>query len=653
LVVLWVALPAIAVLACASPAQRPESATPDARPGATASTAPVLVSTTGDSVPLEHATTYVPVTEDDPAWGHPLAPVTIVEFGDFECPFSSRVNATLDKIRLTYGPSKVRLVWKHYPLPFHRNARAAADAAHSVFELGGPNAFFKFHDQAFGNQHGLTAENYETWANIAGVDAGRFRALVASKNAAGKVDDDIALARRLGINGTPVFCINGVMVNGAQPFEKFQEVIDSELVEAKTLLDSGTRREDVYVLRTGRNFKEVPPAPPTSPTNPDDDLAVWKIPVLPDDPVRGPKDALVTIVQFSDFQCPFCERVEKTLDQVMSAHPKDVRIVWKDNPLPFHPRARPSAILARNVFEKRGNEAFWKVHEALFASLPKLEDVDLKRIAEDAGLAWNPIALAIEKNHAPKVDSNMDLAVDFKARGTPHFFINGVRLAGAQPREKFEERVTAALEAARALVAGGVPRSKVYETTIANGTLPEPPEQKTIPRPDATTPFRGNAAAPVVIQEFGDFQCPFTKRVTPTLAEVEATFGKKVKLVWRHMPLPFHKDAFLAAEAAQEAFAQKGNVGFWRFHDALFEAQETGIGRDVLESIAERLGLDMRRFRGALDSHVHRKKVEADAKIAENAGISGTPGFVINGYFVSGAQPAVVFQKAIRRALAP
>src|SRR6186713_3553725 len=157
--------------------------------------------------------------------------------------------------------------------------------------------------------------------------------------------------------------------------------------------------------------------------------------------------------------------------------------------------------------------------------------------------------------------------------------------------------------------------------------------------------------ASVSVTEFVDFQCPFCKRVQPTLAEVEATFGSKVRLVVRHLPLPFHKDAGLAAEAAQEAFSQQGNAGFWRFHDALFEAQETGIGRDVLEAIAERLGLDRARFQRALDSRTHRAKIEADARIAADAGIDGTPAFVINGAFLSGAQPAPAFKKLVQRAL--
>jgi protein-disulfide isomerase len=642
----------LAVLACAGPPRAPEGPLTDDAAPVEAGYAPVLVATTNDGASLDHRAASVPVSADDPQWGDPLAPVTVVVFSDFQCPFCSRVGPTLEKIRRTYGPYEVRIVWKNNPLPFHKEARPTADAAQCVFSLGRSNAFWRFHDQAFANQKDLTPENHERWAVEAGVDLEKYRELLASKKPADKVEEDMALAKRIGATGTPAFRINGVTVSGAQPFEKFQEVIDVQLAEAKKLLNAGTSREDLYVVLTNRNYEAPPPKGTGASDKEEEDLAVWKIPVHPDDPVRGPYDALVTIIEFSEFQCPFCKRVKPTLDEVLSAHPKDVRLVWKDNPLPFHLRAKPSAILGRRVFEKQGNQGFWKAHDRLFESQPRLEDDDLRLIAEDLGLAWNPIALAIEKDRTPKIEQSIDLAADFAARGTPHFFINGVRLSGAQPREKFEERVADALLVARELVARGTPRAKVYETIIKGGKLPEPPPSKVIPRPDATTPFRGNASAPVVIQAFMDFQCPFCKRVLPTLAELEAEFGTKVKIAWRHLPLPFHKDAALAAEAAQEAFAQKGNAGFWRFHDALFEAQEKGIGRDVLESIADQIGLDMKRFRAALDSHKHLPKVEADMKIAQDADINGTPGFVVGEYFVSGAQATPAFRKVIRRVLA-
>jgi protein-disulfide isomerase len=337
---------------------------------------------------------------------------------------------------------------------------------------------------------------------------------------------------------------------------------------------------------------------------------------------------------------------------VQETYKDDVRFVWKDNTLPFHPRAKPAAILARHAYKTKGDKAFWEAHDALFESQPKLEDADLEAVAGKIGLPWDAVKAAIDANkYADKLDSSQEVANDFQARGTPHFFINGVRLSGAQPFDKFKAAIDEQLTKAKAAVARGVPKAKVYEEVTKEGKEPPPPEKKEVPAPDASSPFKGGANAKVTIQIFSEFQCPFCKKVEPTLAEMEKEFGNKVKFVWRNLPLPFHKDAPLASEAAQEAFAQKGNAGFWKYHDKLFEGQEQGLGRERLEAVATEVGLDMEKFKSALDSHKHKAKVDADAKIGNDAGINGTPGFVINGYFLSGAQPAPAFKKLINRAL--
>jgi protein-disulfide isomerase len=136
--------------------------------------------------------------------------------------------------------------------------------------------------------------------------------------------------------------------------------------------------------------------------------------------------------------------------------------------------------------------------------------------------------------------------------------------------------------------------------------------------------------------------------------QITDTYGDKVKFVWRHKPLPMHPDAPLASEAAHEAFKQKGSDGFWKMHDLLFQNQSTpdGLKRPALEKYAEQLGLDMNKFKSALDNNAHKAQIDADSKVGDDAGISGTPAFVINGYFVSGAQPFPKFKKLIDRALA-
>jgi protein-disulfide isomerase len=565
------------------------------------------------------------------------------------------VSPTLDALKSTYGPDQIRIVWKHLPLPFHQRARATHDASATVFALGGSASFWKFYELVLQNQRDLTAENFLAWAVRSGVDQRAFDTALQARTYANKVDADLSLAQNLDVNGTPGFLINGVKVSGAQPIDKFKEVIDAELAEARKLSASGVKPADLYVTLTNKNFKRAEAAATkTSPV--EEDGAVWNVPVFSDDPQRGPANALVTIVMWSDFECPFCKRVEVTLKEVLAKYPSDVRIVWKDNPLSFHQRAMPAAILARVAYQQKGATGFWKAHDALFESQPALADDDLKVVAEKVGLNWQGVKNAIAKRtHVPRLEQSMELASELQARGTPHFFINGVRLSGAQPIESFDKLIAERLAVAKETLAKGVARNRLYEELVKDGKTPPPPETKEIALPTTPAPFKGPANAKVVIQQWSDFQCPFCSRVNPILEELQREFGKQIKIVWRNMPLAFHRHAALAAEAAHEVFEQKGNLGFWSYHDKLFAAQgqEGGLERANLEAIAATLHVDMTKFREALDSRKHKARIDADMEAATKAGISGTPSFVVNNYALSGAQPVAAFRRLVRRALAP
>jgi protein-disulfide isomerase len=604
---------------------------------------------------LDHSAAPIPVSAKDPQWGNQTAPVTIVEISDFQCPFCKRGNDTLNQIKAKYGKDKVRIVFKHQPLPFHKEARPAHEAAAAVHAIGGNDAFWKFHDLAFENMQALTEANFEKWAQQAGVDGAKFKEAHSAKKYAAKVDEDMALAQKIGATGTPAFRINGITLVGAQPIEKFSEIIDQQLAEAKKMLAAGTAPEKLYVELTKKNFQAPPEqAAQQQPQAPPEDTTVYKVPVYDDDPAKGPKDALVTIVEWSEFQCPFCKRVNDTVKQIMDTYGKDVRFVWKDNALPFHNRAVPAAILARVAYKTKGDKGFWDAHDALFESQPKLEDDDLKAVSEKVGLSWDQVKKAIDENkHKEKIDQSMELASELDARGTPAFFINGRKLSGAQPFDAFKKIIDAELAKANALVARGIPRAKVYDEVMKEGKEPPPPEKKDVPNPPASAPSKGPANAKVTLQVFSDYQCPFCKRIEPTIDEMVQTYGNKIRVVWRDLPLPFHAEAPLAAEAAREAHAQKGNAGYWKFHDKLFDVQAApdGLKREGLDKIAQELGLDMAKFKAALDNRTHKPAVDADAKLAGDAGIQGTPAVVVNGYYISGAQPAAAFKKVISRAL--
>src|SRR5690606_37138550 len=155
--------------------------------------------------------------------------------------------------------------------PFHKAARPAHEAAATVHALAGNDAFWKFHDLAFANQKALTETNIEKWAVEAGVDAAKFEEAFKAKKYASKVDEDMALARKIGATGTPAFRINGVTLSGAQPFAKFKEIIDQQLAEAKKLVAAGTKPAEVYPKLVAQNAKGG-----AKEEEPEVDTTVWK-----------------------------------------------------------------------------------------------------------------------------------------------------------------------------------------------------------------------------------------------------------------------------------------------------------------------------------------------------------------------------------------
>jgi len=597
----------------------------------------------------------VPISTSDPAWGSRRALVSVVLFGDLQCPFTGKVLTTVHALEEKYGPADLRVVWKELPLSFHAEARPAAEAAEAVFILGRSDAFWRFAEQALAHPSDLSAAAYEAWAVGAGVDLGTFRRTAAAHAGGAKVDADHALADRLHVSGTPTAFVNGVQVSGAQPVERFVAVIDAELAKAKSRLAAGVTPDALYTEASKANFKAPAAAPEDDDEPKADTKTVWNVPVG-GAPVRGGASALVTVVVFSDFQCPYCKRVEPTLQRVRETYGDKVRIVWKDEPLPFHPHAMPAAELAREARAEKGEAGFWAAHDALFDAQPKLEDDDLVALGKKLGLDASRVRRAItEKKYEAQIRADVDLSDDVHASGTPHFFVNGRRLVGAQPFEAFQAVIDEEIHHAEDLVASGTPRRALYDAMMKTAVTPPLAEVREV-APRATAPFKGPAGAPVVIEEFSDFECPFCARAEPTLAEVTKAYGGKVKIVWRNLPLPFHKHAQLAAEAAAEAQHQKGNAGFWAMHDKLYAHQGdhdgSGLERPALDVYAREVGLDVAAFDKALDEHTHQAEVQADKDAAGAAQISGTPAFIVGGYLIPGAQPMNKFRRIIDKVIA-
>ena len=175
-------------------------------------------------------TRVVVSTDGAPVRGEAKAPVTIVEFSDFHCPFCKRVIPTLKELETKY-PGKVRLAFRDLPLDqLHPGARKAHEAARCARDQG---KFWEYHDVLFANEPDSSAQKLKGYAKQVGLDLAKFDACAANGTHAAAVQKDVDEGTRLGVTGTPAFFINGELLSGAQPLERFVAVIERELARGR------------------------------------------------------------------------------------------------------------------------------------------------------------------------------------------------------------------------------------------------------------------------------------------------------------------------------------------------------------------------------------------------------------------------------------
>ena len=176
-------------------------------------------------VTLEPPRQAIEVLAEDPVRGPETAPIEIVEFSDFDCPYCQRATNTLARILDEYG-DQIRFVYKDYPLPSHPNAFKAAEAGNCANDQG---AFWPFHDRLFESQGSLDVASLKTYASELGLEAEAFAACLDSGRHASRVDRDLEIGSGYGVSSTPTLFVNGRAVIGAMSYESFVEIIQEEL----------------------------------------------------------------------------------------------------------------------------------------------------------------------------------------------------------------------------------------------------------------------------------------------------------------------------------------------------------------------------------------------------------------------------------------
>ena len=410
---------------------------------------------------------------DEPTRGPADAPVTIIEFADYQCPYCEKALGPLDDV-LADNEDDVRLIYKHFPLPGHPKALPAARAAWAALQQG---KFWELHAWCFAQKSDLG--QLEAKVTSLGLDSTKFFADAGSEAAAKSVDGDMLAGGKLGVRGTPVFFVNGHRYVGMRSAPQWRSIVEAELAEAERLIDAGTPRAEVYAtLMKDAKVRDDAPKADVGPPDEHDPSLTYGV-ATDDRPSLGPSDALVTVVTFSDFQCPYCSKLAATVHQLVERH-DDVRVVFRNLPLDMHPRARECAKAALAA-GRQGK--YWEMHDAMFAAQKQLGSIAFADLAAKIGLDDTQFALDMADAALDElIAQDEGVAKQFRVRGTPAAFVNGRFLGGAQPLDAYELVIEQERARAQALVAAGTPREQVYAklmetaqtsvTPVAAGSAP-------------------------------------------------------------------------------------------------------------------------------------------------------------------------------------
>ncbi len=380
-----------------------------------------------------------------------------------------------------------------------------------------------------------------------------------------------------------------------------------------------------------------------------DPKAVYKIPRGTGAPVEGAPDAPLTIVVWSDYACGFCNRVQGTLAKLDHLYPGQIR--WVHRTLPLE---EDYTLAAEVAIAAAAQGRFRPMHERLFSLRGRVTRAEAELVARELGLDMVQFRADLDaRTYKPVVAADTADAEKLGISATPTFFVNGRPIHGNQSLRVFVETVDE--ELARAMKARGDKPADLYESLVGAGraTADTPGAEHEDVQLDPRAAYRvglglpGHTLGPddalVTIVEWSDFECPYCARNAPVIANVRAKYGDQVRIVYRHYPMAFHRNAMLAAEAAAAAAAQGK---FWPYHERLW-ANFGKLTRADLEGYAKAIGLDMPTFRTALDEHRYRNAILAEAATAEAFGVDGTPTMFINGSPIVGSREQADFDRII------
>jgi len=364
-------------------------------------------------------------------------------------------------------------------------------------------------------------------------------------------------------------------------------------------------------------------------------------------PVYGPKDALVTIIAYMDFQCPFCDRAYKRILALSKKHSKEVRLVFKHFPLAFRTYAK---LAAQAGVEAQKQKKFWETVPLIFAAGKNLNAATLQSIAKKKKLNLKQFKSALSsKTHEKRVNDELAEGRNFGVRGTPTIFINGMRHIGARSSADFEKAIKSEITKAKKLLKNpSIKKSNLYAELIKTGIKkaqtsrgrkrvtikaadsgsthgaakvnvtqihtysPEIKELNSLTIQDA--PSLGPKTAPLTLIWFGSFNCYDVQRIMQAWFYAAERHKNKIRLVFKHHIPSTDKTGFFSAQAAREAHSQGL---FWEFVAINAGGRYARNRATVIKNCTD-IGMDMKKLTKSLKDKTHEARIKLDLAEARN-----------------------------------
>ena len=330
------------------------------------------------------------------------APIEIVVFSDFQCPFCAHFATAVRGVQsqgIEGVPTTIK--FKHFPLIIHPAALLAHQAAVAAAEQG---KFWEMHDLLFTHQAAVSRENLLLYAKTLKLDLDRFRRDLDSERTKQLIEADRVEGEKLGIQGTPAFFINGIQYSGTRSFDQLRGLVTSE-----------GRRLQVLAEITDTLMS------------------------------KGPADAPVTLEFFADLQSPVTPPALNVLNQMLKKYPQTVRLQFRNFPLSFHPQAA-LAHEASMIAARYGH--FWEFASYIIEHQDALKEQDLIAQAGRLGLDQTGFAESLQQHkYAPRVETDLIAGLKKGLRGSPVVFVNGKRIDGVPSVQLLTEFIQAELTA--------------------------------------------------------------------------------------------------------------------------------------------------------------------------------------------------------------